>query len=80
MFKLGCEMVSCFGQVVATSSAAERRAVQIPSPVHFLNFASLGEAYVEAGDKKLAIENYEKSLKLDADNKNAEEMLQKLRQ
>jgi len=35
---------------------------------------------MEAGNKKLAIENYEKSLKLDADNKNAEEMLKKLRQ
>jgi tetratricopeptide (TPR) repeat protein len=43
-------------------------------------FDSLGEAYMEAGNKKLAIENYEKSLKLDADNKNAEEMLRKLRQ
>ena len=35
---------------------------------------------MRAGNKKLAIENYEKSLKLDADNKNAEEMLKKLRQ
>jgi tetratricopeptide (TPR) repeat protein len=43
-------------------------------------FDSLGEAYMAAGNKKLAIENYEKSLKLDADNKNAEEMLKKLRQ
>jgi tetratricopeptide (TPR) repeat protein len=43
-------------------------------------FDSLGEAYMEAGNKKLAIENYEKSLALDPENKNAEEMLQKLRQ
>jgi tetratricopeptide (TPR) repeat protein len=43
-------------------------------------FDSLGEAYMGVGNKKLAIENYEKSLKLDADNKNAEEMLKKLRQ
>jgi CubicO group peptidase (beta-lactamase class C family) len=43
-------------------------------------FDSLGEAYMEVGNKKRAIENYEKSLKLDADNKNAEEMLKKLRQ
>lgn len=42
-------------------------------------FDSLGEAYMVAGNKKLAIENYEKSLKLDAANKNAEEMLKKLR-
>jgi CubicO group peptidase (beta-lactamase class C family) len=43
-------------------------------------FDSLGEACMEAGDRKRAIENYEKSLKLDQDNKNAEEMLKKLRQ
>jgi CubicO group peptidase (beta-lactamase class C family) len=43
-------------------------------------FDSLGEAFMKAGNKKLAIENYEKSLKLDADNKNAEEMLKKLGQ
>lgn len=43
-------------------------------------FDSLGEAYMEAGNKELAIENYKKSLMLDPDNKNAEEMLKKLRQ
>jgi tetratricopeptide (TPR) repeat protein len=49
-------------------------------PKSAIAFDSLGEAYMQAGNKKLAIENYEKSLKLDADNKNAEEMLKKLRQ
>jgi tetratricopeptide (TPR) repeat protein len=43
-------------------------------------FDGLGEAYMKAGNKKLAIENYEKSLRLDADNTYAEEMLKKLRQ
>jgi CubicO group peptidase (beta-lactamase class C family) len=43
-------------------------------------FDSLGEAYMEAGNKELAIENYKKSLALDPENKNAEEMLKKLGQ
>ncbi len=42
-------------------------------------FDSLGEAYMIAGNKELAIENYEKSLKLNPQNTNAVEMLNKLR-
>jgi CubicO group peptidase (beta-lactamase class C family) len=42
-------------------------------------YDSLGEAYMRNGEKALAIENYEKSLKLDAANANAVEMLKKLR-
>jgi CubicO group peptidase (beta-lactamase class C family) len=42
-------------------------------------YDSLGEAYMKNGDKQLAIENYEKSLKLDPGNANAVEMLKKLR-
>jgi imidazolonepropionase-like amidohydrolase len=41
-------------------------------------YDSLGEAYMEDGDKKLAIENYEKSLKLDSNNRNASEKLKQL--
>jgi CubicO group peptidase (beta-lactamase class C family) len=41
-------------------------------------FDSLGEAYLEAGNKDLAIENYKKSLLLNPDNKNAEEVLKSL--
>jgi CubicO group peptidase (beta-lactamase class C family) len=41
-------------------------------------FDSLGEAYLENGEKESAIENYRKSLALNPDNKNAEEMLKKL--
>jgi tetratricopeptide (TPR) repeat protein len=41
-------------------------------------FDSLGEAYLEAGNKDLAIENYKKSLMLNPDNKNAEEVLKRL--
>ena len=43
-------------------------------------FDSLGEGYMEGGEKKLAIENYEKSLKLDPGNTNAVEQLKKLRE
>ncbi|MFY9610479.1 MAG: serine hydrolase [Blastocatellia bacterium] len=42
-------------------------------------YDSLGEAYMVNGDKALAIENYEKSLKLDPGNANAVEMLKKFR-
>lgn len=43
-------------------------------------YDSLGEAYMKAGETQLAIENYERSLKLDAQNTNAVEMLEKLKQ
>jgi CubicO group peptidase (beta-lactamase class C family) len=43
-------------------------------------YDSLGEAYMNNGDKKLAIKNYEKSLEVDPTNSNATEMLKKLRQ
>jgi D-alanyl-D-alanine carboxypeptidase len=43
-------------------------------------YDSLGEAYMTAGETRLAIENYERSLKLDAQNTNAVEMLEKLKQ
>jgi len=42
-------------------------------------FDSLGEAYMKNGDKKRAIENYEKSLELDPQNNNAREMLKTLK-
>jgi tetratricopeptide (TPR) repeat protein len=43
-------------------------------------YDSLGEAYMKDGDREMAIENYEKSLKLDPANQNAVEMLKKLRE
>jgi CubicO group peptidase (beta-lactamase class C family) len=42
-------------------------------------YDSLGEAYMRNGDKGPAIENYEKSLKLDPSNRGAVEALKKLR-
>ncbi|WP_422104492.1 amidohydrolase family protein [Winogradskyella sp.] len=41
-------------------------------------YDSLGEAYLEAGDKVLAKKNYEKSLELDPDNRNAKGVLENL--
>jgi len=43
-------------------------------------YDSLGEAYMIAGDRERAIENYEKSLELDPANDNARQMLERLRQ
>lgn len=42
-------------------------------------YDSLGEAYMAAGNTKLAIENYEKSLELNPENENAIGKLEKLR-
>ncbi|MDQ3374046.1 MAG: serine hydrolase [Acidobacteriota bacterium] len=41
-------------------------------------FDSLGEAYLEAGDRKSAIENYKKSLLLNPENENAREVIKRL--
>jgi Amidohydrolase family/Tetratricopeptide repeat len=41
-------------------------------------YDSLGEAYMDDGDKELAIKNYKKSLELNPDNTNAAENLKKL--
>jgi len=43
------------------------------------SFDSLGEGYMESGQKQQAIENYEKSLALDPKNSNAVAQLKKLR-
>jgi CubicO group peptidase (beta-lactamase class C family) len=42
-------------------------------------YDSLAEAYAAAGEKDLAIENYEKSLQLDPNNENAKDRLRKLK-
>lgn len=41
-------------------------------------YDSLGEAYMKAGQKQLAIDNYKKSLELDPENDNAKEKLKAL--
>lgn len=43
-------------------------------------YDSLGEAYMLVGNTELAIENYEKALALNPDNKNAVENLKKLKE
>jgi len=43
------------------------------------SYDSLGEAYKKSGEKKIAIQNYETSLKLNPDNHNAENMLRLLK-
>ncbi|MDZ7625513.1 MAG: S41 family peptidase [Ignavibacteriaceae bacterium] len=40
---------------------------------------SLGEAYMNSGNNKLAIKNYEKSLELDPGNENARQMIAKMK-
>ncbi len=42
-------------------------------------YDSLGEAYMKNGDKKLAIKNYKKSVKLNPENSGGEEMIAKLK-
>jgi len=42
-------------------------------------YDSLGEGYMKIGENKRAIKNYEKSLKLDPENKNAVEMIDQLK-
>ncbi len=43
-------------------------------------YDSLGEAYMKAGQKELAIQNYSKSIELNPDNKNGVDMLKKLKE
>ena len=42
-------------------------------------YDSLGEAYMKKGETELAINNYEKSLKLDPENDNAKRQLEELK-
>ncbi len=48
-------------------------------PNSFNVYDSLGEVYMKSGDKKLAIENYRRSLNINPRNENAKHMLDKLR-
>lgn len=49
-------------------------------PLSYNAYDSLGEAYMNEKDNEMAIKCYQKSLELNPQNKNAEEMLQKLQQ
>ena len=48
------------------------------APDYYNAYDSLAEAYMDHGDKELAIRNYKKSLELDPDNTNATEKLKQL--
>jgi hypothetical protein len=48
------------------------------APDYYNTYDSLAEAYMDHGDKELAIRNYRKSLELNPDNTNATEKLQQL--
>ncbi len=48
-------------------------------PDAFNPYDSLGEAYAEAGQLDLAIENYEKSVELNPENTNGVAVLERLR-
>jgi Flp pilus assembly protein TadD len=47
-------------------------------PLSWNVYDSLGEAYMNAGDKDLAVQNYKKSLELNPQNANGRKMLEKL--
>lgn len=47
-------------------------------PDAFNTYDSLGEAYMEAGNRELAIENYRKALELNPESENAKRMLERL--
>jgi CubicO group peptidase (beta-lactamase class C family) len=47
-------------------------------PKSSIAFESLGEAYLEAGNKELALENYKKSLLLNSENENSREAIKRL--
>ena len=47
-------------------------------PQSFNVYDSLGEIYMQIGDTKNAANNYKKSLELNPDNNNAENILEKL--
>ena len=55
----------------------ERNVQEYPSASN--PYDSLGEAYMTAGKKDLAIQNYQKSVELNPNNKNGVEMLKKLK-
>ena len=48
-------------------------------PTSWNVYDSLGEAYKNAGETRLAIRNYEKSLELNPDNSNGMQILKELR-
>jgi CubicO group peptidase (beta-lactamase class C family) len=75
--ELGYTLLSS-GQAQDAITVFRRNAQEYPKSANV--YDSLGEAYMRAGRKDLAIQNYEMSLKLDPANQNAVEMLRKLKE
>ena len=64
-----------------TTDAIQVFKLEVKDYPRFWNaYDSLGEAYMKAGQKELAIENYNKSLELNPKNDNGVEMLKKLKE
>jgi len=61
---------------MAALPVQDRRHVQFPGSYN--TWDSLAEAYMDAGDKELAIQNYRKSLQVHAKNVKAVEKLKEL--
>jgi Flp pilus assembly protein TadD len=74
--ELGYTLLSS-GQTEDAIAVFRRNVQEYPKSANV--YDSLGEAYMQAGQKDLAIQNYEMSLRLDPANQNAVEMLRKLR-
>src|SRR5258708_28227665 len=66
------------GQVQDAITVFQRNVEEYPQSGNV--YDSLGEAYMKAGQKELAVQNYEKSLRLDPKTQNAMEMLKKLKE
>jgi Flp pilus assembly protein TadD len=64
------------GDTVAAIDVFRLNVEQFPQDANV--YDSLGEAYLKQGDKRLAIENYKRSLDLNPQNDNAREVLKKL--
>ncbi len=75
---IGYRLLSKFHNTAAAVEIMKLNAELYPDSAN--SYDSLGEACMENGDKELAVKNYKKSLELDPNNKNAEEMLTKLKQ
>jgi len=71
-------MLLSSGQTEDAIAIFQRNVQEYPTWANAYN--SLGEAYMKAGQKDLAIQNYETSLKLNPKNQNAVDMLKKLRE
>ena len=74
--ELGYTLLSS-GQTQDAIVVFQRNVQEYPKSANV--YDSLGEAYMQAGQKDLAIQNYETSLRLNPENRNAIDMLRKLK-